>query len=145
MFSETPTGYDKGVVKRNEGALAVVADTAQGRVVRVPRQLCPVAMNRLRPCLDERIGDVVQEGGVRVEICNCDSFKLQAFAFEVFVDEIENSAFRFGNGTSRTKYSTRSSSASLPSPPCLLTKHASADTPSAMALGSMMIRVKIDQ
>ena len=66
---------------------------AGGGFVGSPSKLCPVAMNGLRPSLEERIRHIIEESRVRVEIGDVDKFELYPFALEVIVKELNDGLF----------------------------------------------------
>ena len=51
-------------------------------------------MHGLRPCLQERVRDVVEERRVRVEVRQRNCLELQTFTLEVVVQEADDGALR---------------------------------------------------
>jgi hypothetical protein len=81
------------VVQGNEGALT--SNTiAKSRFISVPDELRPVTVDDARPSLDERVFDVIEEGGVLIEIGESDSLQLETLAGEIRVDELFDLAIR---------------------------------------------------
>ena len=83
------------MVEWNQGALAAAAFRslrAQSSLVRLPDELRPESMNSLREGLDQRVGDVVEECRILIEIRQVDSFELETFALEVILEEVDDRA-----------------------------------------------------
>lgn len=89
-FPETTTGDDEGVVQGNERALTSNA-IAKGRIVGVPDELRPVTVDDARPGLDKRVLDVIEEGGIGIEIGKSRRLQFEAFAGKVRIDELFHS------------------------------------------------------
>jgi hypothetical protein len=50
-------------------------------------------MHDLRKRFEQRVCNVIQNGWVKVEVCECLCLKLKTLATEVIVDKVEHSAF----------------------------------------------------
>lgn len=108
LFAESTAWHDKGMVEGNQSALAWSALRplrTERRVVRIPDELRPVAMDCLRERLDERIDDVTEERRRRGEVGDRDSLEFQAFSTEVGVDKADEFAFRRARVSNRLERS----------------------------------------
>ena len=92
LFPESTSGYDKGVIERDESALAGNAITQSGRV-RPANQLRPESMDSLSKSLDEGVSHIVEEGGRCREVLQSLALEFQTFASEEVVDKVYNILF----------------------------------------------------
>lgn len=89
LLAEPSTRNDKSVVERNQRALTRDS-VAQGGRVGLAYQLRPVAVDDLDPGGNEGIGDILEEGRVRVEVGDGLGFEFQSLSQEIVVDKVGN-------------------------------------------------------
>lgn len=77
------------MIQRNQRALTAHS-IAQRRRVRPADELRPESMYGLRECLNERVRDVTQERGARVEVRQREPLELESFTTEVCVHESDD-------------------------------------------------------